>query len=136
MTRLTAYDKKIAEIKRIREKSDLKIQKLKAQANDLRSKEVKPIILSILDSMAQYDITLEDIREAVQVANSFRKKNKSLKIKGNVATRNRPRKLDPKYYNHSTGEAWSGRGKLPNWLREAEKKGINRDSFLVKNKPL
>ncbi|MAW33910.1 MAG: DNA-binding protein [Proteobacteria bacterium] len=134
MSRPTAYDRKLAEIERIRVKADQKIEELKVQANDLRSQEIKPVLLSILDSMAQYGITVEDILEAVQVANSFRKKGKNIKVKGRSSDSNRTRKLEPKYINHKTGETWSGRGKLPNWLRKEESEGIKREFFLVKKK--
>ena len=132
MSRPTAYDRKLAEIERIREKADQKIEKLKVQANDLRSREIKPVLLSILDSMAQYGITVEDIHEAVQVANSFRKKGRGIRVKGRSSDSNQSRKLEPKYINHKTGETWSGRGKLPNWLRKEESEGKRRDIFLVK----
>ena len=130
MVRKTEYDKKLDQIKRIQEQTDQKIQRLKAQASDIRKKEMKPVILSILDAMAQYDITVEDIHEAVQVANSFRKKSKSIKVKGRSIGMGRG-KVDPKYVNRETGEAWSGRGKVPNWLREAERQGKSREFFLI-----
>lgn len=38
----------------------------------------------------------------------------------------------PKYRDPATGNTWSGRGKSPRWLREAEQRGQSRDSFLIK----
>ncbi len=131
MVRKTEYDKKLEQIKRIQLQTDQKIQKLKIQASDIRKKEMKPVILSILDLMAQYDITVDDIREAAQVANSFRKKSKSIKVRGKSVDSVR-RKVAPKYHNRETGETWSGRGKVPNWLREVERQGKKREYFLIK----
>jgi DNA-binding protein H-NS len=34
-------------------------------------------------------------------------------------------------YRGPNGEAWSGRGRLPRWLAEAERRGRNRDEFLI-----
>lgn len=41
-----------------------------------------------------------------------------------------PDKLPVKYRGPG-GQEWSGRGKLPQWLTEAEKQGRKRDEFLV-----
>lgn len=38
----------------------------------------------------------------------------------------------PKYRDPATGNTWSGRGKQPRWLRDAEQRGQSRDSFLIK----
>lgn len=40
-------------------------------------------------------------------------------------------KLEPAYIGPN-GEKWSGRGKTPRWLREAEESGASRESFRVK----
>ena len=37
----------------------------------------------------------------------------------------------PVKFRGPKGEAWSGRGKLPAWLAEAEKQGRKRDEFKV-----
>src|SRR3954471_4903211 len=34
-----------------------------------------------------------------------------------------------KYRNAETGETWSGRGRMPRWLKEAEEAGRDRDEF-------
>ena len=132
MGKSTSYDKKLAQIRRIQQQADEKIGKLKAEADYLRSQEIKPVIISILDAMAQYGITVDDITEAVQVANSFRRRDKTIKVRGRTAGSNLRRKPLPKYRNDKGGETWSGRGKVPKWLREAEEHGKSRESFLVK----
>jgi DNA-binding protein H-NS len=37
----------------------------------------------------------------------------------------------PVKYRGPKGETWTGRGKLPHWLAEAEKRGRKRDDFSV-----
>ena len=39
-------------------------------------------------------------------------------------------KVAVKYRSHK-GEEWSGRGRMPRWLSEAEKNGTDRKEFLV-----
>ena len=34
-------------------------------------------------------------------------------------------------YRGPNGETWSGRGLAPRWLAELERKGKNRDSYLI-----
>lgn len=36
-----------------------------------------------------------------------------------------------KYRNAETGETWSGRGRMPRWLKHAEDQGRSRDDFAV-----
>jgi DNA-binding protein H-NS len=38
----------------------------------------------------------------------------------------------PAKYRGPNGEAWSGRGRLPNWLAALEAEGKKRDQFAVK----
>jgi DNA-binding protein H-NS len=57
---------------------------------------------------------------------------------GNGRRRGRPakgsklkgRKIAPKYRDKS-GNAWSGRGAVPRWMRDAIKGGARRDDFLI-----
>jgi DNA-binding protein H-NS len=37
-----------------------------------------------------------------------------------------------KYRNPETGETWSGRGRVPRWLRRAEERGRGREEFTIK----
>jgi len=45
------------------------------------------------------------------------------------------RKVPAKYRHPVTGDTWSGRGKLPIWLRAEELKGGDRKSFLIQHLP-
>jgi DNA-binding protein H-NS len=51
-------------------------------------------------------------------------------------TRSRRTRLDagrelPVKYRGPNAETWSGRGRAPQWMRELEEQGRNRDEFLV-----
>lgn len=39
--------------------------------------------------------------------------------------------VEPKYRDPVSGATWSGRGRTPNWLLEAESAGRKRDDFLI-----
>lgn len=104
----------------------LKIQKeiarLQKQAQALKAKQRTPVIASIIRSMREYDITPEEITTA------YNKK---------AAGRNRAsgavkRTVPPKYRHPKTGATWTGRGRAPRWISEAEAKGKSRDQFLIK----
>lgn len=44
----------------------------------------------------------------------------------------KPRKVPPKYRNpDNPDETWSGRGKMPVWLRERVEAGAQREDFLI-----
>jgi DNA-binding protein H-NS len=94
--------------------SDLlkQIEDLKRQAEDVRRQELDAVITKIKDMMAQHGITVSDLQGG----------RKSGKKKGSVA---------PKYRNPASGETWSGRGRPPRWLAEAEAQGKSRDAFLI-----
>jgi DNA-binding protein H-NS len=53
--------------------------------------------------------------------------------RANGRTRSHPLKgtKAPIKYRGPNGETWSGRGLAPRWLAELERKGKNRDSYLI-----
>jgi DNA-binding protein H-NS len=40
-----------------------------------------------------------------------------------------PKPAEAKYRNAETGETWSGRGRMPRWLKQAEDQGRSRDEY-------
>ena len=46
-------------------------------------------------------------------------------------TIHRRRKPDTKYMDAATGKSWTGRGKLPVWMKEAISQGKTKEDFLV-----
>ncbi|MPV71580.1 H-NS family nucleoid-associated regulatory protein [Burkholderia sp. BE17] len=77
----------------------------------LRMQERDGVIAEIRGKMADYGIAIDDLGGA------------SLSRDGR-----RPRRTVPvKYFNPTTGEKWTGRGRTPAWIRDAE----DRNVFLV-----
>ena len=85
--------------------------KLDAQLEQMRSEEREGVIEEIRQKMSDYQITPDDIAG----------KTKGRKVKGSGAS------VAAKYRDPDTSKEWSGRGKPPNWIRDA----ANRDEFLI-----
>ncbi|CAE6872414.1 H-NS family nucleoid-associated regulatory protein [Paraburkholderia domus] len=86
--------------------------KLDAQLEQMRSEERAGVIEEIRQKMSDYQITLDDIGG----------KAIGRKAKGSRSP------VEPKYRDPLTGQEWVGRGRAPNWIKEAP----NRDKFLIK----
>jgi DNA-binding protein H-NS len=107
------------------------IERLNKQAQLLQSKQRKPVLSSILRSMKEYGITLEEISAAVgkpdaKVRQSgLNKAPRAAKVSGTKKT------VAPKYRHPVSAATWTGRGKAPLWIVEAEKNGQTRQQFLI-----
>lgn len=104
------------------------IERLNKQAQLLQSKQRKPVLTSILRSMKEYGITPEEI------ASAFGKPATKLRQSGVVKAAkpsNTKKPVPPKYRHPTTEATWTGRGKAPLWIVEAEKNGQTRQQFLI-----
>ena len=97
------------------------------QAEVLRNKEVRAVIARIKAVMAEYEITLDDLKSPSKRVTRTRTRAvaKAEKAKSTTVSK-------PKYRNPETGATWTGHGKAPNWLKEAEAAGTARDDFLIR----
>lgn len=103
-----------------KEKIEKEIERLKADARALAERHRAPALESIVRAMQEYDISPEEITAAWRSATK-------------ATRRGSPRQVvPPKYRNPATGQTWSGRGRTPRWITEAEKQGRSRDDFLIK----
>lgn len=89
------------------------IEDLKKQAEAVRREELTAVIADIKKMMDQHGITISDLQGGRG------------KLKGKAST------VAPKYRNPATGDTWTGRGRSPRWLIEAEAQGKSRDAFLI-----
>lgn len=80
------------------------------QAEEVRRQEVAEVIRDIKEKMAQYGLTTEDLDSA----------GKKAAVKSAVVK-----------YRGPNGEEWSGRGRTPVWMKEAEEQGKTREDFAV-----
>lgn len=104
------------------------IEKLRKQAEALQSKKRKPVIQSIVRSMKEYDISIEEVAAAFGKAGAAKPKGVR-----KTATRTRGVRgpVAPKYRHPQTGDTWTGRGKAPRWVVDAEATGKSRQEFLI-----
>jgi DNA-binding protein H-NS len=105
------------------------IKSLQREADKLRRKEVTGVIARIREAISAYGLTAADLgfggRPAPVATKAPAKKgrkrnNGAMKTAGLV-----------KYANGSGG-TWGGRGKRPQWLRDALGSGKKLEDFLVK----
>lgn len=111
----------------LKQKIEKEIQKLQKQAEALQKKRRGPVIASIVKSMREYDITPEEI------ASAFTKKPSGRPGAPRSATKTAVKRtpVPPKYKHPETGATWTGRGKPPRWITDAEQQGASRDTFLI-----
>src|SRR5690554_5815543 len=108
-------------------KIEKEIQRLQKQAKALQAKRRGPVITSIIRSMREYDITPDDITTAYNKKAGPRVARKT--PAGTVAKRTVP----VKFRHPETGDTWTGRGKAPRWIVQAESEGKSRSDFLITN---
>jgi len=108
----------------LQSKIEKEILKLQKQAEALKAKQRAPIIRAIVRDMCEYQITPEEITAAF---NS--KTGKTTKPTQTPAKK----PVTPKYRDPNTGSTWTGRGKPPRWVTDAEASGGSRNDFLIEN---
>jgi DNA-binding protein H-NS len=102
-------------------------QKLLEQAEQQKQAEIKEALDSIAKAMKDFDISVDQLLGHLKSAGfEARRARTAAGSKGKTA------KGTAKYRNPSTGETWSGRGRAPAWLRDAEESGKAREKFLIK----
>lgn len=114
---------------------EAQIRKLQARALALREKDRKPVIASIVRQMKAHDIAVSDIAEAYGKPRAARRAapaGPAASKAGKAGKAGKARKAVPVKYRHpETGDTWTGRGRTPRWIVEAEKAGADRSSFAV-----
>ncbi|MGE8546566.1 H-NS histone family protein [Alcaligenes sp. Marseille-Q7550] len=106
-----------------KQKIEKEILRLQKQMKSLKVKQRRPVIASIVKSMQDNEITLEEVAEALEKTSK----------RGSSAGSNEPKaSLPPKYRHPGTQDTWTGRGRPPRWIIDAEAQGQSRDDFLIK----
>jgi DNA-binding protein H-NS len=89
------------------------IARLMQQAEDARKAEVRAVIADIKTKMQEFGITVADLGST----------GRSSRAKGGTVA--------AKYRHPSTGETWTGRGKMPRWLQAEVNAGRRKEDFLI-----
>ena len=116
----------------LKQKIEKEIQKLQKQAQALQAKERGPVISSIIRSMREYDITPDEIATAYNKKGSNRVGTGTRSSAKKTTTPATAKRTVPVKYRHpKTNETWTGRGKAPRWITNAEAEGKSRNDFLI-----
>ena len=89
------------------------LARLLQQAEGERKKERGTVIAEIKATMAEYDLSIEDIDPSL------------------AQGRRTAKPAAPRYRHPDTGQTWSGRGPRPPWLEAAVAAGRRVEEFLV-----
>ena len=109
----------------------LSADKIKARIAELQKELVKaekskePAVRKVLALMKKLGVSVADLGKGGAAASAPSEK-KTSKAKGGGT-----RGPAPVKFKDEAGNTWSGRGKSPRWLVEAEKAGKTRDQFAV-----
>lgn len=89
-----------------------------------------PAIKKVKALMKKLGVTVSDLADETSAPAKGRRGRKP----GGAAP-TKPRKAGSKVaikYRDDKGNTWTGRGKTPRWLADAEKAGASREQFLIK----
>ena len=113
------------------------ITDLQKQADKQRKEEYSSVVKTIKKQIAEYGITAEELGFSGAKAGSKR----SSKAAGTRATKAgrkaRGKRAStagikvPAKYRDTSGNTWTGRGKMPRWLADATASGRSLESFLI-----
>lgn len=108
---------------------------LEKAIQDATKTERKIAVAKVRELVELFAITAKEagFQNATEtVSDQKLKKNKLVSKKSTVTAKNRqPRvKVQAKFMDES-GNKWTGRGKCPNWLKQAELNGHPRTKFLI-----
>jgi DNA-binding protein H-NS len=107
----------------------LQIEKLQKQASQIKAKEFNKTVLEIREKMHAFGITVKDLKPE--------KNAKSTVVR--EVTAKKPKALGKKIVNAPVaakfrgpeGEAWTGRGLTPRWLKMLLEQGRTKEEFLI-----
>ena len=108
------------------------INKLKKEADKIRSVEIKEVVAKIRKAVAHYGLTAEEIfgkpRRAAGAPKAAAGKKRGAAARKAKAVKS-PAVVR---YKDDKGNSWVGRGKRPQWLRDALAAGKKLEEFSVK----
>ena len=108
------------------------IDRLRIEANTIRTKEAAAVIERIKLAIQHYNLTPADLF-AGQRSKAPRKGSSGFTEKASSKKQPRKRSAVPVKYRDSDGNSWTGRGSQPRWLMAHLKSGRKIDDFGVKS---
>lgn len=113
------------------------INRLKKEADKIRSAETKEVVSRIRKAIAHYGLTVQDLfgkasAAAGAAAKGAGKKRGAAAKKGKAGRGAAAQAPAVARYKDENGNSWVGRGKRPQWLRNALAAGRTLEEFAVK----
>jgi DNA-binding protein H-NS len=99
------------------------IEQLQKRAEALRSSEIKGVVDRIKVAVAHYGLTAEDLDLASRIGGA--------KSKATTKSSRQTKARSAAAFADGSGNAWSGRGPRPHWLRDALNAGRSIEEFRV-----
>ena len=111
------------------------IEVLKADAEKIRRKEVEGVVGRIREAITVYGLTAEDLGFTPKAKPGPKPKAKGTGTAAPAKKRGRKAAAKPAAvvkFRNEAGGTWGGRGKRPQWLRDAINSGKTLADFAVK----
>jgi DNA-binding protein H-NS len=111
------------------------IEKLKKEAESLRTKEISGVVARIREAIDHYGLTAEGLFGAGATKPAGRgrtaKAGKPAKTAAGPRKTKAPRSAGAPKYHDGTGRTWTGVGKRPNWFKDALAAGKTAEELLI-----
>jgi DNA-binding protein H-NS len=104
-----------------------KIERLRAQADEIAAKQMPAVIERIRGMMEKHGLTVADVAAHLGEKRGVRAYAGNSK-RAPVATQSKG-KLPPKYRDPKTGATWSGHARPPAWIKDVK----DRSRYLISN---
>ncbi len=105
------------------------IESLKQEAEKLRRNEVDGVIARIREAISFYNLSADDLGLGSKPKGA---RKAAAPAKGRKAKAAAPKAPKEVKFRNETGGTWGGRGKRPQWLRDALASGKQLSDFAVK----
>ncbi len=103
------------------------IETLKAEAEKIRRSEIDGVIARIREAITFYNLSAADLGLAVKADKPAKAAKPAKRRKAKAA-----KSAAVVKYSNGAGGTWAGRGKRPQWLRDALAAGKQLSDFAVK----
>ena len=111
----------------------IQIEKLQKQASQIKAKEFHKTIAEIRGKMSAFGITVKDL----QISGGTKSQGKTKMVGVSKPAKSVGKKANgaavPAKYKGPEGQAWSGRGLTPRWLKTLIDGGQTKEDFLIKS---
>jgi DNA-binding protein H-NS len=109
------------------------IEKLKKQADEIKSREVGEVVSRIKEAIKHYGLTPRDLfGKAAGAAAPAAGKGRGKKTAAGKATPRKAKAAGVIRFRDEAGNSWTGRGKRPNWFKAAIAAGKKPEDLAVK----